>query len=213
MKKAYSIVLVGLLISLVGCISLFLYSCARECPTFSGYGRYTMQVDCEKVIIGGKTYKITQRDNELVVAGHTLGRGIYRKDRPWLYVHHVDGDRVDITFEEGSKPEYPLYTGSSGSIGDVYAHPWEMTRSTNAEFPDNYWLVSHRWSDTGIFFDLQQRIGDVTEWRLVQGDIFVPDDGTTEVLVNAETINTKVNIIPSTFDATQRKAKVKFTAQ
>ena len=197
MKKVYLIALVGLLVSLMGC-----------CPTFSGYGRYTMQVDCEKVIIGGETYEITRVGNDLAVAGHTFGRGIYRKSRPWLYVHHMDGNRVDITFEEGSKAEYPLYTGVSASIFDVYGHPWEMTRSTNAAFPDNYWLVSHRWSDTGIFFDLQQRIGDVMEWRLVRGDIFVPRDGTE---VEIAEIPTKVRII--SFNAAERTAMVEFTTQ
>ena len=199
MKKLCLIALVGLLVSLTGC-----------CPTFSGYGRYTMRVDCEKVVIGGETYKLTRVGNDLVIAGHTLGRGIYRKTRPWLYVHSMDGDKVNITFEEGSKAEYPLYTGSSASIFDVYAHPWEMTRSTNAAFPDHYWLVSHRWSDTGIFFDLQQRIGDVREWGLVQGDIFVPGDG-GEVTI-AE-INTKVRIILNSFNAAERTAMVEFTAQ
>lgn len=198
MKRLYLIVSVGLLLLLAGCI----------CDTFTGYGRYTMRVDCEQVRIGDRAYKITRRDNNLVIADHSLYRGIYRKDRPWLYVHHVDGDRVDITFEEGSKPEYPLYTGSSASIFDVYAHPWEMTRSTNAAFPDNYWLVSHRWSDTGIFFDLQQRIGDVREWNLVQEDIFVDGDG---AVVTVAEINTKVKII--SFDPTQNKATVEFTVQ
>ncbi len=177
----------------------------NPCPTFNGYGRYTMQVDCEKVTIGTETYSITQHNDELVVDGHTISRGIYRRTRPWLYVHHMDSNSVDITFEEGSKDVYPLYTGISASIFDVYAHPWEMTCSTNAAFADNYWLVSHRWSDTGVFFDLHQRTGSTRDWRLVQEDIYVADDA-TEVTV-AE-INTKVKI--TSFDATQQKAQVTF---
>lgn len=197
MKKVYLIVLVSLLVLLIGC-----------CSTYSGYGRYTMQVDCEKVVIGGETYEIARHGNDLAIAGHTIQRGIYRKSRPWLYIHHINGDKVDVTFEEGSKAEYPLYTGVSASIFDVYSHPWEMTRSTNAGFPGNYWLISHWWTDTGISFDLQQRIGDVMEWRLVQGDIFVPRDG---IEVEIAEINTKVKII--SFNAEERTAIVEFTAQ
>ncbi len=178
------------------------------CQSYHGYGRYMIRVDCDDVEIEGKTYKITRRGNELVVAGHTLPRGIYRKTRPWLYLHHVSRDKVDITFEEGSKPSYPLYTGVSESIFDPYVRPWPVIHSTNVEFPDNYWLVSHRWSDRGIFFDLHQQLGDVTRWRLVRGDIFVPGDGTE---ISIEEISTKVKVL--SFDPRGKKARVQFVAQ
>ncbi len=177
------------------------------CRSFSGYGRYTLHVGCEQVAIAGQTYSLTRRDNEFVIEGHTISRGIYRKTRPWLYVHNMEGDSVDVTLDEGSKPEYPLYTGASDSIFDVYAGPWPMTRSTNAAFSDNYWLISHRWSDTGILFDLQQQQGSVTNWSLVRGDIFVPGDG-TEVTIGE--IHTKVKIL--TFEAGGQRAQVQFTA-
>lgn len=171
-----------------------------------------MRIDCDEVSLADSVFKIIKRGGDLVLTGHTvaadhtLHRGIYRKTRPWLYVHHIEADKVDITFDSGSKEQYPLYTGASGSIFNVFAHPWEMTRSTNAAFPRNYWLVSHRWSGTGIFFDLQQQIGDETRWRLVQGDIFVSGDG-TEVTVSE--IGASVKII--SFDAEAKKALVKFS--
>lgn len=198
MNKVYFLIIAGLLLSLTGC-----------CHTFSGYGRYMLRVDCDEVEIDD-VYRITRNSNDLVLDGHTFSRGIYRKTRPWLYIHRKGNDIVDITFEEGLKSDYPLYTGASASIFDVYAHPWDMTRSTNAAFASNYWLISHRWSSTGIFFDLQERIGDVTSWRLAKADILVKSDG-TEVLI--EEINTKVKIIPSTFNFAQKKAKVRFIAQ
>ena len=199
MNKVRFLITAGLLLSLTGC-----------CQTYSGYGRYLLRVDCDEVEINNETYMITRSGDDLVLEGHTFSRGIYRKTRPWLYVHRKGNDKVDITFEEGSKSVYPLYTGVSASIFDVYAHPWDMTRSTNAAFSDNYWLISHRWSINGIFFDLQQRTGDVTSWRLAQADIFVPGDG-TEVPIGE--INTKVKIIPSTFNFAQKKAQVEFIAQ
>lgn len=196
MNKLHFLIMAGLLLSLTGC-----------CQTYNGYGRYLLRVDCDKVEINNQTYMITKSGNDLVIEGHTFSRGIYRKTRPWLYIHRMDNEKVDITFEKGSKSIYPLYTGVSASIFDVYAHPWDMTRSTNAAFSDNYWLISHRWSSDGILFDLQERTGDVTSWRLAQPDILVPSDG-TEVLIGE--INTKVKIVPSTFNFAQKKAKVEF---
>lgn len=179
-----------------------------SCQSYRGYGRYTITVDCDDVEIEGKTYKITRHGDELVVAGHTVPRGIYRKTRPWLYLHHVNRNRVDITFEKGSKPSYPLYTGASASIFSPYVHSWPVIHSTNIEFSDNYWLVSHRWSDTGIFFDLHQQMEDVTRWRLAQGDIFIPGDGTE---ISIKEINTKVKVL--SFDPREKRAVVQFTAQ
>ncbi len=185
-------------------VTLLLTGC---CSTYEGYGRYMLKVDSDQVKIDGINYKITRRGSDLVVADHTFGRGIYRKTKPWLYLHHVNGDKVDITFEEGGKAEYPLYTGVSASIFDVYAKPWKIIRSTNASFAEDFWLVSHRWSDTGVYFDLQKNLGDVTSWQLEVENIFVPGDG-TEVLV-AE-IETRIKII--SFDAVAQEATVQFSS-
>lgn len=178
----------------------------KGCNSYQGYGRYTIQ-ECDKAKIGNATYKLSRKGNEWLINGRTLYRGICREKRPWLYVHHIEADKVDITFDIGSKGLYPLYTGASASILNVFKHPWEMTRSTNAAFPGNYWLVSHRWSDNGIFFDLQEQIGDETRWQLVQGDIFVPGDGTD---ITVPEIGTKVKVL--SFDAASKKALVKFTS-
>jgi hypothetical protein len=177
------------------------------CQSFEGYGRYTLEVECEEVIIDGNTYKLTTHNNSLVIDGHTIARGIYRKTKPWLYIHNIQSNSVDVTFEQGGKKEYPLYTGSSASIFDVYAHPWEMTRSTCANFGEDYWLISHRWSDDGIFFDLQKKMENNQIWNLIKEDIFVPKDGSE---VNINEIATKVKI--TEFDSNQMKAKIQFIA-
>ena len=159
-------------------------------------------------MIDGETYAITQNGDELVIEGHTISRGIYRKTHPWLYVHQIEGGVADLTFDEGSKDIYPLYTGASASVFHVYAHPWEITRSTNFSFPDGYWLVSHRWSNTGVYFDLQQNMGDPTLWVLVQADIFVAGNGTATSIPE---INSMVKI--NDFDAGQMEAMVEFTVE
>ena len=196
-KRIYIFILAGL---------IFLMGCEPACPTYVGYGRFSLSVNCGYVEIDGETYSLTQRDDELIIAGHTIGRGIYRKDRPWLYIHQINGSSADITFEEGLKPEYPLYTGSTASISDVYAtDPWPITLSTNAAFPDNYWLISHRWSDTGVFFDLQHMGENLNSWELVK-EIFVPGDGSE---IDIDEINTRVKII--SFNPTDKMAEVLFT--
>ena len=176
------------------------------CDTYQGYGRYTLRVDCDEVILNGVTYKITTRDNDFVIDNHTIARGIYRKTEPWLYIHEIENNKVDLTFDEGKKGEYPLYTGSSGSIFDVYAHPWEMTRSTCANFADDYWLISHRWTNEGIYFDLQRKLGDNRSWQLVEENIFVPRDGSE---ISIQTINTKVRV-RANFNPNLMKANVEF---
>jgi hypothetical protein len=155
---------------------------------------------------GGHEIHPHQTGQSIRNRGHTISRGIYRKTRPWLYTHKIDATEIDITFDTGSKDVYPLYVGSSASIFDVHAHPWEMTRSTNAAFINNHWLVSHRWNSAGVFFDLQRMNSDVADWTLVKPEIFVPGDG-TEIPVNE--ISTNVKSV--SFDAANRKAKVVFT--
>ncbi len=186
-------------------------SCAEppECKTYDGFGRYDLRIGCDKVRIEGEAYAVERRGRELVVDRHTVARGIHRKTRPWLYLRGVDGDTADITFDSGRKsqyPLYPLYTGLSDAIFKVYAQPWEMKRSTAAAFDDDFWLVSHRWSDDGIFFDLHRMLdGDDTRWVLERGDIFVPGDG-SEAIVRE--IATSVRVLA--FDPAARKAMVEF---
>lgn len=175
------------------------------CSTFSGYGRYELKPGCDSVEIAGQSHQVIRSGTSLLVDNRTLTRGVNRDSTPWLYFHHDDGNKVDITFDIGTKDIYPLHTGISASIFAVYDHPWEMTRSTNAAFENNYWLVSHRWSDDEILFDLQQRVGDVTQWQLVTANIFVPDDG-TEVVVPE--INTGIKIL--SFDSSLNKATLQF---
>ncbi|MFC2000377.1 hypothetical protein ACFLXE_06445 [Chloroflexota bacterium] len=175
-----------------------------------GPGRYTMRANIDRVRIGLETYMITRQDSDLYIAGHELTRGIYRENLPWLYVHHIEDDTVDITFEEeGMKAPYPLYTGADMHISsnELYDHPWEMRRSTCIAFEENYWLIAHRWSDTGIYFDLQHQIGDETMWEFV-GETFVEADGSGELISE---ISTHVKI--DTFSAQQRRAIVVFTTQ
>ncbi len=183
-------------------------SCAEQpdCKTYDGFGRYSLRLGCDQVKIDGEVYSVEKSGTGLQVNGYGIGRGIFRKNRPWLYVHQIEEETADLTFDSGRKPLYPLYTGLSGAIFEVYAHPWEMERSTAAAFEDDFWLVSHRWSDDGLFFDLQRRLdGDDTRWVLERGDIFVPGDG-SEAIVRE--IATGVQVL--SFDPAARKAMVRF---
>jgi hypothetical protein len=181
----------------------------RNCHQYEGYGRYTLKVNCESVKIDGVRYKLTfaTAQNDFVIAGHTIARGIMRKTRPWLYIHSINvlGRSVDVTFDNGSKPEYPLYTGSSGSIFDVYSKPWDIKKSTCISFPEKNWLVSHRWGNNGIYFDLQSNIGSDQEWKLIE-EIFVGVGNE----VTVESIHTKISII--NYNASEETATVKFSA-
>jgi hypothetical protein len=194
--------------------------------TYHGYGRYTLRVDLDEVVIGSETYKVTRQGDEMVIGGHTIARGIYRKTEPWLYVHNIDAenDKVDVTFEgeRGGKKIYPLYTGSSASIFAVFKEAgWEMERSTCALFDDAYlvWLVSHRWSPDGIYFDIQIRTGDETEWDLFPepdpsnpdrpGNFFV-ENGAGPVLI--EEVGAYAEILEFTYDDEEPIATVKFTS-
>lgn len=193
---------------LVFIILIWLSSC---CTTYTGYGRYTLSPNCGKVVINTDTFELTKRliQNDYVIDGHTVGRGIYRKTRPWLYVHDIDtaNDKIDVTFDSDSKPSYPLYTGSGASIFQVYSKPWDISRSTCAAFADDYWLVAHKWTSNGVYFDLQQRQNnDDTHWNLVQADIFVNSNGTVTSVSQIDT-----DIVLTAFDATAKTATVEFT--
>ncbi len=175
------------------------------CHNYHGYGRYQLRPSCDTVEIDGEIYEVEMRGNEPVLDSHTLDRGIYRKTRPWLYVHGI-GDSVDVTFESGLEPSLPLSTGSSQSISNVFDQPAEILGTTSAAFPDDYWLVSHRWSGDGFFFDLHQRLADDRRWRLVQGDIFI--DGSRRAILNVEEFGVIMDV--DSLDAENRQAEVEF---
>lgn len=196
------------LLTLLGIIATV--SLSACCTTKTGYGRYTMLADCQTVNIDSVDYQLTVAPNntELEIAGHTLIRGIDRKTRPWLYVHSMDfaTKMADITFEEGSKSTYPLYTGSKAAIFSPYTQPWDIERSTTISFDNDYWLVAHRWDSVGVYFDLQQmNNGDDTDWSLIQADIFVANGAT----VNVSEIATDITI--TAFDASNNTATVEFS--
>ena len=193
---------------LIFILLIWLSSC---CTTHTGYGRYDLDLNCDKVVIDTDTFKLTKRiaQNEYIIDGHTISRGIYRKTRPWLYVHSIDAanNRVNVTFDEGSKSLYPLYTGSSASIFQVYSKPWDINQSTCAAFANDYWLVAHRWDADGVYFDLQQRENnDDTRWNLVQADIFVASSG---AITTVNQIDTDISL--TAFDANAKTAIVQFT--
>ncbi|MCB0705123.1 MAG: hypothetical protein KDC34_07425 [Saprospiraceae bacterium] len=181
------------------------------CSEYTGYGRYSLLIDCQTVTIDGIPYQLTLAPNgtELAIDGHTITRGIQRKTRPWLYVHSIDmsTNTANITFDEGSKSNYPLYTGSKASIFSPFDHPWDIEYATCIAFANDYWLVAHRWDATGVYFDLQLRNNnDDTDWTLVQADIFVANGGAS---VNVPEIATDVTV--TALDATAKTATVEFS--
>lgn len=191
-------------------IPLFSTGCPRRpCPNYNGYGRYTLSVDCESVRINGKTYQLkwAQDQNNLAIAGHTISRGIMRKTEPWLYIHMMDlqTKRAEITFDNGEKPNYPLYVGSAGAINVIYDQLVDIKKSTCIEFPDKYWLVCHRWKNNGVYFDLQQNTGDAEQWQLIK-EIFVPDGGSQTV----EIISAKITV--TSCNEAQETASIRFAA-
>lgn len=199
-------------ILIVLAIPLLLTSCCRQ---FAGYGRYTLRNNCGTVTIGGIAYKAVydanrQGGGEFIINGHTVGRGIYRKERPWLYVHHIDRERksVDLTFDSGEKSQYPLYTGSKASIFEIYEHPWQIEKSTCLSFSNNKWLVAHNWSSGGVYFDLQQMGASEDTWTLIQPDILIPASGES---VSIPSIGASVKI--QAFDLSNNKATISINRQ
>ena len=177
------------------------------CPDYEGYGRYTLKVDCQTVTIEEVSYQLTystSTDN-YVINGQTISRGVMRKVRPWLYIHQINDTRntVDVTFDIGEKPEYPLYTGSSGSIFDVFSKPWEIEKSTCLLFEDKHWLVAHRWDTNGVYFDLLHNLGSVEAWSFLD-EIFVPNDGDSHVI---SAVHVKIVIVE--FNSAAKTATVK----
>jgi len=189
-------------------VLLLLSAC--ECEVYQGYGRYTLKVNCERVIIEGSEYLLSIYDNgELVIDNHTLERGIYRKTKPWLYIHNIDAEnnQVDVTFDSGLKSEYPLYTGSYGTMNISYTETVELNESNNIQI-ENYWLVSHVFTNDGIYFDLHENLDPLSnlDWKLVQGNILVNSNGSPK---DVSQVNTSIQILD--FDLPNKKAKVKFT--
>lgn len=183
--------------------------------TFKGYGRFKVRIDQDLVIPNGLPYKITNLGRPgpfipriLVFDDHTIGRGIYRKTRPWLYVHHINdlSMEVDITIEEGPNDEVPLHTGRSTYGSKVGGNSWvrEVTGSAVIDV-DNKWLVVNRWSDTGFYLDLFDRFGDLN-WHLIQEDIFVQQDGG-----NVEVPELIGVLSANSFDASEQKAVLQYS--
>lgn len=182
---------------------LFLSGCA--CNTFLGHGRYTLK-SCDEIEIEGVTHRLEHTGGQWTLNGErSISRGINRDVLPWVYVHQETNGNIDITFDKGEKAIYPLHTGVSASIFSVFAHPWQMTRSTNAAFANEHWLVSHRWVQDGIYFDLQHRTGDVTQWQSIREDIWVPSGGTE---VSVAEIDARVRVL--SFDSAAPSAMVQF---
>jgi hypothetical protein len=173
-----------------------------------GYGRYTLRIDLDTVKTTEGVFTITRQGTELVLGGHSLTRGVYRKTRPWLYVHRIGEEEVDVTFDEGSKVVYPLYTGSLTAIFNPYLRPCDVTQSTCVMFKDGRWLVLHTWTEDGILADLLQQGKSNEEWTLVRGDIYIPGDGTE---VNVVQLRAKVKC--TAFDLDGQTATVVFTAK
>ncbi|MBR9922656.1 MAG: hypothetical protein GYB31_17625 [Bacteroidetes bacterium] len=199
MKKLRIISIFSLLLGLGAC-----------CSDYTGYGRYTLTEDCQTVTIDGTIYQLTTAPNgtELAIDGHTLGRGIYRKTRPWLYVHTINmaSKTANITFDAGSKPSYPIYTGSTASIFQPFSQAWNIERSTCVAFDNDYWLVAHRWDSNGVYFDLQQRQdNDNTRWNLITPDIYVTNGGAA---VPVAEISTEITI--TAHDDSAKTATVEF---
>lgn len=188
-------------------IPLLLASCCRQ---FTGYGRYTLRDNCGTVTIAGVAYKAVfdptrPGGGDFIIGGQTVQRGIHRKERPWLYVHSIDKVRkiINLTFDSGDKSQYPLYTGNKASIFDVYEHPWQIENSTCLLFSDKKWLVAHRWSSAGVYFDLQQMGTSEDNWSLIQADILIPASGE---LVNIPSIGASIKI--QAFDLPANKATI-----
>ena len=194
MRKLYLSIMLGIIA--MGCI----------CPrTYHGYGRYLLRLDCDKVVIDDVTYMVRLVDDRLIVQDHTIGRGINRKYRPWLYVHKYDDDKIDVTFDTGAKPEYPLYIGVSKTIGLSYDNNVKVDRSTNIACENNRWLISHRWTDSGFYFDIQERLGESVEAWSHLGEVFVSMDGS---YTNIPSVIAKVKIVA--FDAQEKRAEIVF---
>jgi hypothetical protein len=243
-KKVFWISVFGIFGLMVGCTQTPTSSPTPtatrnpNCATYTGFGRYTMTVHCEEVILDGNPYMLERLGGgPLIIEGHTISRGVYRKTQPWLYVHDIGSDSIDVTFDEGLRVEsvipnhdLPLYTGSTDPNdisndpdhkyipkADVFnPHGWEITLSTDIEFSNGTWLISHKWSNEGIYFDLQKEsdrvfasndpiFGTLFEWDLLSGDIFVPGN---ETVVHIGEISTDVKILE--FDPTDHKARVIF---
>jgi hypothetical protein len=180
----------------------------RPCKTYTDYGRYTLRVDCDKVKIGGEEYAITRSGEELYLGGHPVARGIYRASQPWLYVHRIAEDEVDVTFDEAKLGFYPLYTGGMRAIFKPFLQPCDVQQSSIIQFGEGLWLVLHRWTEEGIIADLERREGSDEKWTLVRKEILIPADG-SEIPISQ--LNARVKC--TSFDPGAQSAMVVFTAE
>ena len=176
-------------------IFISISSCCINPVTYHKFGRYNLKIDCDKVVIDNKEYKVTTHNGtQLALDGHTIDRGIQRKYRPWTYVHDIDlvNKRIDITFDSGLKSRYPIYVGNHSSIFSVYDHPWDIHKSTSALFNNNRWLLIHKFEADGVKMDLLENYGSETEWELLKKDIKISSNGQNELIPE---INTKVRLL------------------
>lgn len=195
-KQSFITVVLGIIFILPGC---------SPCKSYEGYDRYSLKIGCDRVTINGREYTFTRQGPDLMVDGHSVDRGIYRKTRPWLYVHDTSGGYVDVTFDEGLKDYYPLYTGSLRSFFNVMTQSCDVSESSDLEFQEGKWLVLHRWTPEGVVGDVQQRTGSTEEWNLVRGDILFPKTG-IEIFIPE--LNTTGRC--TSFDLEARKADLQF---
>jgi hypothetical protein len=177
----------------------------RPCKTYT-YGRYTLRVDCDRVKIAGEEYALTRAGEALYLGGHPVTRGVYRMSQPWLYVHRIAEDEVDVTFDEAKLGFYPIYTGSMRAIFKPFLQPCDVRQSSSVQFGDSLWLVLHTWTDEGIVGDVNRREGSEEEWSLVRGDILIPADGVEIPIVQ---LNARVRC--TAYDPDEQTAMLVFT--
>jgi hypothetical protein len=195
----------ALLLLVVAAAGAVIFIWIHRCETHAGYGRYTLRVGFDRVRIADEEYVVTDEGGVLYLGGHPLTRGVYRASQPWLYVHRIAEDEIDVTFDEAAKEFYPLYTGSRFAIFNPFAGPCEIGQSSCVQFGDSLWMVLHRWTEEGIVGDVIRRGGSGEEWTFVRGDLLIPADG-TEIPVRQ--LNARVKC--ASFDPDERTATLVF---
>jgi hypothetical protein len=193
------------IISLLILLTLLL---ACTCERYQGYGRYSLKIGCDEVVIDSAGYKVVEHNDALMIGDRIITRGINRDARPWIYLHHRHGNRVDITFDEGLQPLYPLYTGRKLTIYNIYDQPWDSHMTTVFAFPDQHWLLPHRYEKDGVYIDVWWNdIPDTLAWEFVNSDIFVSPQ--EEVYIKE--LGTAVRL--TEYDYDKRWGKLEFVRQ
>lgn len=104
-------------------------------PREDGYGRYQMLIGVSVVVVDGKSYQVTRDDDRLLLGQNVVVRGAVREHHPWLYVHRITDDLVDVTFDKGTKPWQPLSTGATSPILDPYGPTRTVEETALIRFP------------------------------------------------------------------------------